>query len=548
MVLARTVLGRTRAWPVRADLRDLPATLTDLTGRRYVSLVPTQLSRARREDRVWEALGAFDAVLVGGGRTEAGLLADARASGIRVVPTYGMSETCGGCVYAGRPLDGVDVVLADGGQILIGGKVLFSGYRLRPELTQASLVDGRLATADRGRWTDGRLEVLGRRDDVVITGGLNVDLAAVEGLVRGWAERSGAEAVVVGIPDPEWGTKIVAVTDGRGELADLQQVVRRSLPAYAAPRVLVCLKRLPRLASGKPDRRAIRALVTREHGIAGARPMTDLVAWPTPGQWVAGARPRTLPAAIAPVVAGTGLAFFAGAFRPVAALLALVVSLALQVGVNYANDYSDGIRGTDAERVGPLRLVGSGLAAPAAVKRAALASFAVAGLAGLGLVVLTGQWWLLAVGAACVLAAWFYTGGRHPYGYLRAGRGLRVRLLRPGRGQRHRVRAGRPGRLGHAADRRGDRCAGLRDPGGQQPARHRRGHPRRQAHPGHPAGTAGYPAPLRRAGRPGRGGHRRGGRADLALGAARARSACCCWSRPCGRCCPAGRVRRWSEC
>ena len=145
--------------------------------------------------------------------------------------------------------------------------------------------------------------------------------------------------------------------------------------------------------------------------------MTELSPRATPGQWVAGARPRTLPAAVSPVVAGTGLAVFAGAFRPVAALLALVVSLALQVGVNYANDYSDGIRGTDAERVGPLRLVGSGLAAPAAVERAAWASFAVAGLAGLGLVIMTGQWWLLAVGVACVLAAWFYTGGRHPYGY-----------------------------------------------------------------------------------------------------------------------------------
>jgi 1,4-dihydroxy-2-naphthoate octaprenyltransferase len=149
--------------------------------------------------------------------------------------------------------------------------------------------------------------------------------------------------------------------------------------------------------------------------------VTELENRATPAQWVAGARPRTLPAAVAPVVAGTGLAFFAGAFRPGAALLALVVSLALQVGVNYANDYSDGIRGTDAERVGPLRLVGSGLAAPAAVKRAALASLAVAGLAGLGLLVLTGQWWLLAVGAACVLAAWYYTGGRHPYGYAGLG-------------------------------------------------------------------------------------------------------------------------------
>ena len=122
MVLARTVLGRTRAWPVRSDLRDLPATVAHLTGRRYLSVVPTQLSRARREDRVWEALGTFDAVLVGGGRAEPGLLAEARASGIAVVPTYGMSETCGGCVYAGLPLDGVEVVVADGGQILIGGR------------------------------------------------------------------------------------------------------------------------------------------------------------------------------------------------------------------------------------------------------------------------------------------------------------------------------------------------------------------------------------------------------------------------------------------
>ncbi len=142
---------------------------------------------------------------------------------------------------------------------------------------------------------------------------------------------------------------------------------------------------------------------------------------PTAGQWLAGARPRTLPAALSPVVAATGLAVFEGGFAPVTALLALVVSLALQVGVNYANDYSDGIRGTDADRVGPLRLVGSGTAAPGAVKAAAFACFGVAALAGLGLVVLTGHWWLLIVGAACVLAAWYYTGGRRPYGYLGLG-------------------------------------------------------------------------------------------------------------------------------
>ena len=149
--------------------------------------------------------------------------------------------------------------------------------------------------------------------------------------------------------------------------------------------------------------------------------MTDILPRPTPGQWLAGARPRTLPAAISPVLAASGLAAYEGGFRPTAALLALLVSVALQIGVNYANDYSDGIRGTDAVRVGPLRLVGSGLARPAVVRRAALICFAIAGLAGLALVIMTGHWWLLAVGVACVLAAWFYTGGKRPYGYLGLG-------------------------------------------------------------------------------------------------------------------------------
>lgn len=138
---------------------------------------------------------------------------------------------------------------------------------------------------------------------------------------------------------------------------------------------------------------------------------------PTRQQWLEGARPRTLPAAAAPVLAACGLAAYEGGFVPLAALLALVVALALQVGVNYANDYSDGIRGTDANRVGPFRLVGSGAARPGAVKRAAFGCFALAGLAGLTLVLLTGHWWLLVVGAVCVLAAWYYTGGKRPYGY-----------------------------------------------------------------------------------------------------------------------------------
>ena len=135
------------------------------------------------------------------------------------------------------------------------------------------------------------------------------------------------------------------------------------------------------------------------------------------GQWVEGARPRTLPAAVSPVVAATGVAAYEGGADLLLAALALAVALALQVGVNFANDYSDGIRGTDADRVGPLRLVGSGLARPTSVRAAAFASFGVAAVAGLVVVLLTGHWWLLAVGAASVLAAWYYTGGRRPYGY-----------------------------------------------------------------------------------------------------------------------------------
>ena len=140
----------------------------------------------------------------------------------------------------------------------------------------------------------------------------------------------------------------------------------------------------------------------------------------SPADWIAGARPRTLPAAVAPVLAGTAVAVYVDGLVWWKALLALVVSLALQVGVNYANDYSDGIRGTDADRVGPMRLVGSGAATPPAVKAAAFACFGVA--AGAGLVIAaTTAWWLVVVGAVCVLAAWFYTGGSRPYGYLGLG-------------------------------------------------------------------------------------------------------------------------------
>jgi 1,4-dihydroxy-2-naphthoate octaprenyltransferase len=133
-------------------------------------------------------------------------------------------------------------------------------------------------------------------------------------------------------------------------------------------------------------------------------------------EWLAGTRPRTLPAAVVPVLIGSGVALGYHRFSAGRALLALVVALALQVGVNYANDYSDGVRGSDERRVGPVRLVAAGLAPPRQVLAAALACFFVAGVAGLALAAMT-SWWLLAVGAACIAAAWFYTGGPKPYGY-----------------------------------------------------------------------------------------------------------------------------------
>jgi 1,4-dihydroxy-2-naphthoate octaprenyltransferase len=134
--------------------------------------------------------------------------------------------------------------------------------------------------------------------------------------------------------------------------------------------------------------------------------------------WVAGARPRTLPAAIAPVLVATALA--GDSFNLLTALLALFVSLSLQIGVNYANDYSDGIRGTDNDRIGPSRITAGGLAKPVQVKGAAFISFGVAAVAGLGLAITT-SWWLIAVGAISIAAAWGYTGGKNPYGYMGLG-------------------------------------------------------------------------------------------------------------------------------
>jgi len=244
---------------VAPDLGDLAAG----PGRNYLSLVPTQLHRALERPAVAALLARFDAVLVGGAALPGDVRARAAASGIAVVATYGMSETCGGAVYDGVPLAGVDVDVAPGsGRVTIGGPVLFSGYRLDPDATAAALVGGRFVTADRGRWADGRLRVLGRVDDVVISGGVNVDLAEAQRVadeVLGPPEAGGI--VLVAVPDDTWGARIVAVTTSALTVDAVRARLGERLGRAALPRAVRRVGSLPRTASGKIDRQT---LIARE--------------------------------------------------------------------------------------------------------------------------------------------------------------------------------------------------------------------------------------------------------------------------------------------
>ena len=236
-----------------------PGTLA-ASGCAHVAVVPTQL---RRLVDAGDDLTAAATVLLGGAAPGAGLVGAARAAGARVVTTYGMSETCGGCVYDGVPLDDVSVGIGADGRIRIAGPVLFSGYRLRPNLTAAAR-DGRwFVTSDLGAFgPSGELLVRGRADDVINTGGEKVVAAEVEAVLGSCA--GVREAAVVGQPDPEWGEVVTAVVvpadpSAPPLLADVRAHVRARLPGYAAPAALVLVPELPMLPSGKPDRAALRA-------------------------------------------------------------------------------------------------------------------------------------------------------------------------------------------------------------------------------------------------------------------------------------------------
>lgn len=232
----------------------------------FVSLVPTQLARLLEEPAGRAALSGLHTVLLGGGPVPPGLRERTADAGVRVVATYGSSETAGGCVYDGYPLEGVTVSLTPESRIRIAGPVLFDGYQDDPELTAQALGPDGFLTSDLGRLhPDGRLEVLGRADDVLITGGVKVPAPAV---VRRLLEHPAVVAAeVVGIDDPEWGQAIVAVLATPGlasmsalTLGEVRDWVGGACPRPWAPRHLVVVDALPLLPNGKVDRLAVRAL------------------------------------------------------------------------------------------------------------------------------------------------------------------------------------------------------------------------------------------------------------------------------------------------
>ncbi|MGH3865557.1 MAG: o-succinylbenzoate--CoA ligase [Pseudonocardiaceae bacterium] len=269
-VLVRAALAGSR--PAVLDLRGGfdPAAfgtaaqrLTSEAGRCYTALVPTQLARLLSTDP--EPLAGFDAVLLGGAAAPEELLRRARAAGVHVVSTYGMTETAGGCVYDGWPLDGVGIRVDPDGRIEVRGPLLTTGYLDAPEDTAAALRDGWFRTSDLGRLDgQGRLQVLGRADDVIITGGLNVAPAQVEAVLSGLP--GVAAACVVGLPDPDWGERVTAVVipADPGQPPDpdaLRVAARRLLTGAQVPKEIILFDALPLRGVGKPDRGALRTIL-----------------------------------------------------------------------------------------------------------------------------------------------------------------------------------------------------------------------------------------------------------------------------------------------
>ena len=264
-LLAGTVPAVLTGGGFRPD--DFAAAASTLGGSpRYTALVPTQLVRLLDDGGAGlDAARAFDAIVIGAAATSPLLRERAADAGLRIVPAYGMSETASGCVYDGFPLDGVRVDLEDG-RIRIAGDVLAHGYRRAPELTAEAFRDGWFVTSDRGvRHADGRVEVLGRADDMINTGGVKVSAGAIERCLSG--QPGVRDACVVGVPDPEWGEAVVALVVSTGESCDagqLRDAVRAELGAASAPKRIEFAADLPLRGPGKIDKSAVRARLTSD--------------------------------------------------------------------------------------------------------------------------------------------------------------------------------------------------------------------------------------------------------------------------------------------
>jgi O-succinylbenzoic acid--CoA ligase len=240
-------------------------------GPRLTSLVPTQLQRVLADPAAAAALATFDAVLVGGAATPQSLRDDAQRAGVALVTTYGMSETCGGCVYDGVPLDGVTLSTDGAGRVFITGPVVARGYRQQPghpSFPRGTGRDRTFRTDDLAVIADGRWRVVGRIDDVIITGGVKIDPAVVESVL---ARVSGVAGVIVtGIPDPVWGQSVVAVvapdTIGPPGLEALRRAATESLGPAAAPQQVLLVDSIPERGIGKPDRSAVHQLALRAFG------------------------------------------------------------------------------------------------------------------------------------------------------------------------------------------------------------------------------------------------------------------------------------------
>lgn len=258
MVMARAVVGDRPVASVRRGWHDALDTLP--TGPRYTALVPTQLRRLLDDEP--GALARLDAVLVGGAGLDPALRQRAERAGVRLLDSYGMTETCGGCVHDGRPLPGVEVRIGADGRVLLAGPMLAQAYR-GEDHDDPVAAGGWFVTSDVGEWRDGRLRVIGRLDDVVTTGGVSVSLAAVDSLLA--RHPALADAAALGVDDAEWGSRVVAVAVAAPGQSPTWESVRdfvaeRAEPAYV-PRALVLVDDLQRPAPGKINRSRLARLV-----------------------------------------------------------------------------------------------------------------------------------------------------------------------------------------------------------------------------------------------------------------------------------------------